>query len=267
MNCRINRARDWTARLLLHHAGHLGGSSWVTFTYSPLNLPLVDGLATLRPVDMRNFIRRLRREVGPLRYCYVGEYGERTMRPHYHALIWAGVSSAYLPPLISSCWDSGFTSFGEVAQESIIYTISYILKRMTSSTDPRLGGRHPEFARFSHGLGAAALSELRRSARPGQDGVLELPREFRLSGYVWPMPSYIREKLEAEGYAFNRPASEVQEEAFVLALRLHSRDVAVAALPAYRTEVSKVKEQRRERARLRLARKLPTFGSKKLETL
>lgn len=266
MACRINRRRDWTARLLLHHAGHQGSSAWVTLTYGPSSIPTdSQGRGILSRVDVRNFIQRLRRELGGLRYVVVGEYGDQTFRPHYHALLWFDAMDVSAEWAIGRCWREGFISVGEISPTTVEYTISYILKRMVDPLDTRLEGRTAEFARYSHGLGATALVELRRLSRPGVDGVLELPREFRLDGRLWPIPKYLRRKLEDEGFSFTRVATELEEEAFVRALRARPRALAFDSILEFRAAVSEGIEGRRDRGRVRLGRKL--IGRKKFETL
>lgn len=253
--CLVNRRRDWTARLLLHEAGHEGSSAFVTLTYTDENLPRTEeGDACFSRAHYKQFVQRMRRSVGSLRYCFVGEYGERTRRPHYHALLWAGVG-VDLRAAVAAAWPYGFVDVGEVSEASIAYTIAYILK----------GVPNDGFARFSEGLGTNALPELRRVARPDGDGLLQLPREFRLNGQVWPLPKYLRGKLVEEGYSFERRTDEVLEESFVQALRSRSRVDQIAGAEAFRQEASAVKAGRRARARGRIQSKVHT--RRKYETL
>lgn len=244
--CRVNRRRDWVARMLLHHAGHDGESAFCTLTYRPEEVPRAeDGSERLFPGDCRWFAQRLRRAVGHVRYCFVGEYGERTGRPHYHALIWANLG-VRLDRAIREAWSKGFVDVGEVSPASITYTVSYILKQMIEVKDG-----YPQFARFSEGLGTTALPELRRSALPDEDGVLQIPRQFRLDGQVWPVPKYLREKLVQEGFRFARRQEEVLEESFVQALRGCKGSVAADAVVAFRSEQRKEVAGRRSRTKAR----------------
>lgn len=265
LSCRINRRRDWTARLLLHHCGHVGSSAWVTLTYSDGWLPVENGFAVLSRVDSKNFIQRFRREVLDLRYVLVGEYGDDKMRPHYHALLWYSDHEACAEWLVKRCWREGFVSVGDVNSDTIQYTISYILKRMVSPEDERLEGRVPEFARYSHGLGVPALRELKRMGRVNSDGCFELPREFRVEGKLWPIPKYVRRKLEEEGYVFTRVALEAEEEAFVSALRSNPGAAPWDSILEFRQAVREEVVGRRSRARIRAARGL--IGRRKYETL
>jgi len=58
-------------------------NAFITLTYDNENLP---ENATLVPKDLKDFQKRLRYHANiDLRFFSVGEYGEKTQRPHYHA--------------------------------------------------------------------------------------------------------------------------------------------------------------------------------------
>jgi len=85
MPCRFNRRRLWTARLLLEATQH-ENKSFITLTYNDKNAPKDH---SLDPSHYKNFIKRLRKAIYPkkIRYYLVGEYGDHTQRPHYHAAL------------------------------------------------------------------------------------------------------------------------------------------------------------------------------------
>lgn len=254
--CRINRRRELTARFLLEHAGHGGASAFLTLTYREEEVPRNEnGQMVLRKRDLRNFLQRLRRIEGRTRYCAVGEYGERGLRPHFHLLHWSALRGVD-ERLYSSCWPHGFVHVGEVTAESIGYCVGYVLKRLTKADDPRLGGRPPEFCRWSKRLGEVALRELGRCARPNEAGELELPREFRLNGRLWPVPKYFREKLRKEGYVFAEGADALAEKAFVQRLCGSAAVLAADARVEYGRVRKGEKESRRVRSRHLIERKL-----------
>lgn len=87
--CRFNKRRLWTNRLLLELRSH-GDAAFVTLTYSDDFLPKNK---SLDPKQLKLWMKRLNKLAGGgLRYYNVGEYGDQTQRPHYHALIFG------LPP-------------------------------------------------------------------------------------------------------------------------------------------------------------------------
>src|ERR1041384_105602 len=81
--CRAAYHREWSARCV-HEACMHEVNSFVTLTYDDEHLP-VGGSLDLEAVPV--LIRALRKRGKKVRYFYCGEYGERSGRPHYHALL------------------------------------------------------------------------------------------------------------------------------------------------------------------------------------
>ena len=96
---------------------------FVTLTYSEEEVPK-DGSVDVKHVQL--FLKRLRRRMEPLqvRYFAVGEYGDHTLRPHYHALLF-GVGDA---ELVRSCWSSGHVYVGDVTPAAAAYCVGYVTK-------------------------------------------------------------------------------------------------------------------------------------------
>src|SRR5690606_3072882 len=98
--CLRARQNAWSFRLTEHLKHSLSGY-FVTLTYSDYHLPMTqNGLPTVDKTHFQKFMKRLRKnlkpkyygltfkkEMPPIRYYAVGEYGKITMRPHYHAII------------------------------------------------------------------------------------------------------------------------------------------------------------------------------------
>lgn len=156
--CRLNRRRTWTHRLLLENFAH-EKSCFATLTYNDENLPKNN---SLNPDDTRKWLYKLRQAIYPLRlrYYLVGEYGDLSERAHYHAALY-GVSYQELS-LVQETWGKGHVMLGDLTPDSAQYICGYVTKKMTKKDDPRLKGRHPEFARMSNrpGIGAPALDKL-----------------------------------------------------------------------------------------------------------
>lgn len=159
--CRISRRRIWSHRMLLESVVH-GDSAFVTLTYDDDHKP---AFGSLRPKDAQDWLKRLRKFIAPkkVRYFLVGEYGEQTQRPHYHAALFG------MSPLewdtIEKTWGLGYTHVGDLTWDSAQYIAGYVTKKMTSPDDLRLKGRHPEFARMSlkPGIGAVAMEAVAMS--------------------------------------------------------------------------------------------------------
>lgn len=226
MPCRSNRRRLWTVRMLLEQRMHDVPSWFVTLTYGEKHAPK-DGC--VNPRDLQLWLKRLRLAVAParVRFYGVGEYGDLSMRPHYHVVVygapvldhdhrkamehWAaesrvdGSGRGDCGCAFCAAWGLGVVYIGEVTPESCAYVAGYTTKRATVLGDPRLGGRHPEFARMSlrPGIGADAMQVLSK-ALTTRDGGREVARTgdvssvVRFSGKLWPLGRYLRRKLREE---------------------------------------------------------------------
>lgn len=198
--CRINRRRVWSWRMFLESLCH-DHSAFVTLTYDEEHLP--HG-ATLEPPALQSFLKRLRASHSrPLRFFAVGEYGEHTHRPHYHLALF-GLSPVD-GHLVDRSWPDGHVHIGDLTPSSANYIAGYVVKKMTHASDPRLAGRHPEFARMSlrPGIGAPAMQVL-RDALNNQVGLSEIrstgdvPRNLQLGRQSIPLARYLRKRLREE---------------------------------------------------------------------
>lgn len=224
-----------------------GDTAFVTLTYAEENVPKTkDGLGTLDLRDYQLWMKRLRVRVAPLklRFYLVGEYGDDTWRPHYHAALFGVKScvfgnSAFAPrqpcscfscDLLRSTWGLGYVAVGRLEAESAQYLAGYVTKKMTRRDDARLQGRYPEFARMSlrPGIGAGAVSKIGEVhvaynvvARIG-----DVASGLRHGKRIMPLGRYLRGRLRSvlgvpEG---SRSAFVDEMEKEMLALRLSVRD-------------------------------------------
>lgn len=203
----------WSHRLILESLSH-NSVSFLTLTYAEL-----PPLGSLLPRDLTLFLKRLRwRWQMPLRYYAVGEYGSLTERPHYHLVLYGypncsngrtrHTRSVYCCPscdLVREEWSLGFIDLGEFNEQSAAYVAGYVTKKMTSSEDIRLDGRHPEFARMSRrpGLGFAMAQRIAHELKAaGVTDWADAPRALRHGKRLWPMgqalSKRVRDGMEVE---------------------------------------------------------------------
>jgi len=116
-------------------------SSFITLTYDEKHLPR---WGSLKYDDLQKFWKRLRKDLGPLRYYAVGEYGDRSNRPHYHACVFGHAflegrkllrktpSMLWTSPQLEKAWGLGMVSVGALTYESARYTASYVTKKLRS---------------------------------------------------------------------------------------------------------------------------------------
>lgn len=232
MPCRINRRRVWTHRIMLEAKCHPVNSFW-TLTYSDDNIPLTeDALGTLQREHFTLFLKRLRKDYLPtkLRYFYVGEYGDQTERPHYHAALFnfpacsRGVTTpnrrgdcCSVCDRVKGIWGQGLVYSGQLEDASAAYIAGYVTKKLTSKDDPRLKGRAQEFAGMSlkPGIGAGFIPEVASVLLTHNlDGTLsDVPTSLRSKGRVQPLGRYLTRTLRAQiGLAPNAPEATIQAQ-------------------------------------------------------
>jgi len=222
--CRFNRRRQKTFRLLLEYLNSDEGC-WVTLTYDDKFLPVIyedkksdrlyqdgsgNGLATLCPSDVTDFIKRLRYYLGDrkIRYFYCGEYGENTLRPHYHVCLF-GIGQHFIGHVRRAWCDPeteepiGHVDVGSLTQFSLQYTCGYVVKKLTKKDDERLQGLYPEFARSSIGMGRASVEKIAKALKCKSADVFylthqDIPRSLNVHGKEWPLDRYLRTKILQE---------------------------------------------------------------------
>lgn len=175
---------------------------FVTLTYQDEFVPAG---GSLDPVHLRNFFKRLRKSVAPrkLRYFAVGEYGDESQRPHYHAVIFG--LNPLEAELVYRAWQKGFIRVDEFNERTAAYVAAYTVKKMTEHDDARLNGRYPEFARMSlrPGIGAGAMAILadQLHSDAGLDDIVrtgDVPRSLSIGRRSIPLGRYLRQKLRQE---------------------------------------------------------------------
>lgn len=208
-------------------------NAFVTLTYSDENLP-EDG--SLRPKDVQLWLKALRKAIEPARFRFflVGEYGDRTSRPHYHVALFGypacdrgrtdhrRKSCCPACDLVRSTWKHGGIDIGRLEPESAAYVAGYVTKKLTNKDDEYaakvLGDRYPEFARMSNrpGIGADFMHEVASTLlEQNLEQVLEdVPTSLAHGKRVLPLGNYLRRKLrKAIGRDEKAPISTRQKSA------------------------------------------------------
>lgn len=146
--CRLERSRQWAVRCM-HEASLWPENSFVTLTYNDDYLPN-DKSVSVRELQL--FLKRLRKHVPnkKIRFYACGEYGEKSLRAHYHLCLFN-----YDPPdkklhkvkkgiryyrsdfLENKIWtdpvtkeSKGHVLTGDVTFESAAYVARYIMKKV-----------------------------------------------------------------------------------------------------------------------------------------
>ena len=183
--CLSNRRTEWTFRLLQEQKVSTS-AWFITMTYTDENLPIrsiqeekiirfsellethkieaFDWNSTLHKKDYQDFMKRLRKKVEehykaigdlyerhglkirPIKYYAVGEYGSKTKRPHYHAIMFNVPKEIAVK--IADIWKYGNVQTAQVSRASIHYVTKYV-----TNPDHNPPGREPEFSVISNGIG------------------------------------------------------------------------------------------------------------------
>lgn len=169
LGCRLMYAKQWADRCMMEAQYHT--ENWfLTLTYDDKHLyglfdseeekkslydhrvksVDIDGVfsetASLSKRDLQLFWKRLRKECEKnavkIRYYACGEYGDKTFRPHYHAIVFglfigdlkvyqknADGSVYYTSEWLDSIWQNGRVIVASATPETMCYTARYVVKK------------------------------------------------------------------------------------------------------------------------------------------
>lgn len=200
-SCKKARIRSWAFRLLQEDKIH-SNVVFATLTYDQRFIRRTkNGFKTLCKSDVQSFFKRLRYNTGKvIKYYAVGEYGSKTQRPHYHAIIfgatWDDVEMAWRDIKSKANPNGTDEPMGNVMAPSIInnatvaYTAKYIAKPSTVGKHKR-DDRVKEFSLMSKNLGLNYLTPQMETYHLTTDAnYVTLP-----DGITQALPRYYREKI------------------------------------------------------------------------
>lgn len=176
IGCRIDYSHDWSSRLCIELKDNDYKAVFVTLTYDNAHLMHDEfGDPVLHVRDVQLFFKRLRKKFPDkrIRFYLAGEYGPKTHRPHYHAIIY-GLSLEDFPDLeVFDCnelgqpyyrsdsfgciWSLGYIMMSPVTQKTCAYVARYCCKkyfRLLSDDDISV----PEFTLCSRRPGIGLLN-------------------------------------------------------------------------------------------------------------
>lgn len=216
IQCRIRKARDWTIRCTLELHEHQA-AAWATLTYADEHLvrPPQEEQGTLYKPHLSGYLKRLRERVRPstVRFFGVGEYGDQTLRPHYHVILYG------VPPherAIAKAWPFGHVRVDPVTPSNIAYTAGYAQKKIRAGRGPARSYVDPDTGEYFEwqepfrlcsrrpGIGGAA----RRHARSWRDSAI-------YQGKPVPVPRYLHDAWKASADADDLALREAQQEELV----------------------------------------------------
>lgn len=155
IGCLLRRSRDWAVRCT-HHTKTCAPNTahFVTLTYADHLLPRhsITGKATFEDDAISSFMKRLRTNTGQsgVKYFACREYGDRTLRPHYHICIFGLQLDDYRhykrsrdgfdlfnSEHLSTAWQSrGHAVVAPATFNTVSYTARYTTKKIGSALKP-----------------------------------------------------------------------------------------------------------------------------------
>jgi len=144
IECRLDYARQWAVRCV-HEAQMHEKNSFITLTYDDEHL----GDGRLHYEDFQKFMKRLRKtQNDPIGVFVTGEYGEKTKRPHWHAILfnWRpsdlkhkytndGGDQVFTSENLERLWPQGNSELGSVTFKSAGYCARYAAKKLVHGYD------------------------------------------------------------------------------------------------------------------------------------
>lgn len=186
--CRVDRSKEWANRLILEE--QYSDESWfLTLTYDEEHVPRTyyydredeemenpHEALTLHYRDFQKFMKRLRKHYGDgIRFYCAGEYGERTHRPHYHAIMFNlhiddlqvyGKSDSftiYESKTLDEIWSEGKVIIAPVTWATCAYVARYVTKKYLGDDKEkyRFFNMEPECSKMSRkpGIGKRYFEE------------------------------------------------------------------------------------------------------------
>ena len=143
--CTHTTKLEWAIRM--HHEAMMHTrNSFITLTYA--NAP--DAISRR---DCQTFFKRLRKQwPTPIRYFITGEYGDKTHRPHYHAIIFGedfrgGAydinGRMYGNPYLNRIWRHGDCTVGDFTLGAAMYVAGYTAKKINDPDTFSLMSKNP----------------------------------------------------------------------------------------------------------------------------
>lgn len=171
IGCRLEYSRQWANRMMMEAQYH-DSNYFITLTYSDDFLPknpvsdpdtgeYLRDTDTLRKKHLSKFMKHLRKKLPEqkLKFYGVGELGSRSLRPHYHIIVFGLVLDdlhlykrtpqgdvLYTSDIINECWSNyygrdshgvsrydqiGWAVVAPVTWETCAYTARYVTKKLS----------------------------------------------------------------------------------------------------------------------------------------
>lgn len=196
--CLNKRVGEWVGRMEAE-ALQWDKVAFITLTYSDETLPHNElGFPTLQMRDIQNFFKRIRKSGKYIRYFCCGEYGEKSGRPHYHAIIY-GLDETDRD-YIETTWGLGFVSVFPFQHGASAYVAKYLVKDSYDIKSIETRKVDKEFQTYSKGLGMWIVDKLVKVIK--ERNLPDCPNHFMLGDKRVIINRYYREKIRLKAFPF-----------------------------------------------------------------
>ncbi len=214
-------------------------------------------------------MKRFRRAVQPrlIRFYLVGEYGDKTLRPHYHIALFGAPLSDHIQ--IEKTWKHGHVHIGDLTPQSAAYLCGYVTKKIVSLEGRLAKTIHPEFARMSNrpGIGAKAMELIGETIFTNKHALQQVmdthdvPHTLKHGGKEYPLGQYLRQQIR--NY-IGMPDTFRQQNTYHYSLELSARLQAAISDPNNDQEtISQILVHEKQQAVLSQAARLKIFSKER----
>lgn len=155
IGCRMTKAKNWAVRLALEAKSYPNRTWFVTLTYEDHQIPKD---LTLVKDHFRSFMKNMRGHLKSdhkdFRYFMCFEYGETTLRPHMHVILFGDLElgeqlapNVWHSPQIVAAWPYGLHEVSHADYGAFHYVAGYVLKKQEMIDKYQF--KQPPFIRMS----------------------------------------------------------------------------------------------------------------------
>lgn len=230
--CRARAAKIWANRIVFEMRDY-AENIFVTLTYDDEHLP-AEG--SLHKKSFSAFIKRLRRRLdyhigAHFRFFACGEYGTRTGRAHYHAILF-GVGT-WAHTTIQECWAQGFVQTLPADGGAGAYVAGYVVKKLNKV---QRGPCESEFILMSRrpGIGAKMADHISSDALLSDlwyDDFGDIVGAINVGRYKLALGGYMRRRIRSDLTGSEKAPLASQNAYHSAVLSLYDRAADAAKKP------------------------------------
>lgn len=212
IGCKLDHASEVACRIWMEAEEHKE-NCFITLTYNQKNIPISkNGLPTLKKPDTQSFMKRLRYYYpeAKINTVIAGEYGPKTLRPHYHIACCGWKPDdlkeykknkqndmTYTSEKLEKIWKKGFVVIGNLSQQSASYIARYVTKKIHQKDHDRLG-TEKEFIIYSTKPATGLTNWLKNKEKYIKQGGIYIKVKDKVR--LFPIPTLFQRKRKEEIY-------------------------------------------------------------------